>query len=172
MLIDRHGHGRPDPWAIAEDGAIAGLPDAIVPWAALADAQATRSPGQRLGILVPNTVRTEELAPSFGALDLIAVAFPAFSDGRGFSLARNLRRRDFAGTLRAAGPLIADQFPYALACGFDEIALPEASATRQSAGQWLAALRVVSHGYQRGYGVRANILDQRRAARASAGAAR
>ncbi len=57
--------------------------------------------------------------------------FPSFSDGRGLSLAKRLRRAGFKGTLRASGPLIADQFREALDCGFDEIELPDAMAARQ-----------------------------------------
>lgn len=104
-------------------------------------------------------------APHLAALDLVAIVFPAFSDGRGFSLARKLRQSGFAGRLRAVGPLIADQFAYALACGFDEIDLPDAVSSRQPEAQWRAALDAFSGHYQRGYGASASILDRRRAAR-------
>src|SRR5690606_10237684 len=96
---------------------------------------------------------------------LIAIGFPAYSDGRGFSLARQLRRAGFTGRLRASGPLIVDQFAYALFCGFDEIALPASSAGRQPAEQWQRALGQVGARYQRGYGDGGSILDQRRAKR-------
>lgn len=120
---------------------------------------------EAVGVEVANTVTIETLAPYLGRVALIAIAFPAFSDGRGFTLARRLRRAGFAGTLRAVGPLIADQFSYALACGFDEVELPEASAARQPVAQWLAAAGLISATYQRGYQAGGNILDQRRAAR-------
>ena len=90
-------------------------------------------------------------------------------DGRGFSLARQIRRAGFAGEIRASGPLIADQFAYALSCGFDTIELPEANAARQPVPQWLHARDSFSATYQRGYGESGrNVLDQRRAARAAA----
>ena len=54
---------------------------------------------------------------------------------------------------------------YAIACGFDEVELPEASAARQPVEQWVNALGQISHGYQRGYGDSGNILDRRRSAR-------
>ena len=41
---------------------------------------------------------------------LIEIAFPAFADGRGFSLARLIRRAGFKGELRASGRLLADQY--------------------------------------------------------------
>ena len=42
----------------------------------------------------------------------------------------------YAGRLRAAGPLIADQFRAARRVGFDEIELPDAMAERQPEEQW------------------------------------
>ncbi|MEO9787281.1 MAG: DUF934 domain-containing protein, partial [Aurantimonas coralicida] len=89
----------------------------------------------------------------------------AFSDGRGFSLAKRLRRAGFEGTLRASGPLIADQFADALACGFDEVELPETMANRQPVQQWMEAKDTMSRHYQNGYGDDRSILRKRLAAR-------
>lgn len=118
-----------------------------------------------IGVEVPNTATIAALEPHFARLSLIAIAFPAFADGRGFSIARRLRNAGYTGRLRAVGPLIADQFAYALACGFDEIDLPEASAERQPVEIWQRAATAMSAGYQRGTLSGASILDQRRAAR-------
>jgi uncharacterized protein (DUF934 family) len=52
-------------------------------------------------------------------LDLVAVNFPAFTDGRGFSYGRELRERGFAGELRAVGEFIRDQLDYLQRCGFN-----------------------------------------------------
>ncbi|MGL5447617.1 MAG: DUF934 domain-containing protein, partial [Rhabdaerophilum sp.] len=101
-------------------------------------------------------------------LSLIAIAFPSFSDGRGFSIAKSLRHAGYRGTLRAVGPLISDQFAYALACGFDEVELPEAVASRQPIAHWLAAARAFRATYQRNHQAQGtSIPDQRRAARAA-----
>jgi uncharacterized protein (DUF934 family) len=133
---------------------------------ALAGAVLTANAGRRLGLSVPNNAPVEEVAPFFASVDLIAVEFPAFSDGRGLSLAKRLRRAGFAGTLRASGPLIADQFAETLACGFDEIELPQTMANRQPVQQWMAAKDVISARYQSGYDTaEASILQQRLAAR-------
>ncbi|CAM5221463.1 Oxidoreductase OS=Bosea thiooxidans OX=53254 GN=ARD30_01790 PE=4 SV=1 [Bosea thiooxidans] len=70
-------------------------------------------------MILPNSVPFAALAPFLPQLSLVAIAFPAYADGRGFSLARQIRRADFTGEIRASGPLIADQFAYALSCGFD-----------------------------------------------------
>lgn len=163
-LLDRNGD-KLDLWTRSDGAAIGNIPHVLVPWQALAEALPQKAPEQRIGVDIANDIRIAELKLVLRQLSLIAIAFPAYSDGRGFSLARLIRSHGFTGTLRASGPLIADQFAYALACGFDEVELPEASARRQPVGQWLAALGRISHGYQRGYGDEGNILDQRRAAR-------
>jgi uncharacterized protein (DUF934 family) len=67
---------------------------------------------------------------------MIRIAFPAMTDGRGFSIARRLRAMGYAGRLRAAGPLIADQMIAARSVGFDEIEVPESVAARQPEAQW------------------------------------
>lgn len=52
-------------------------------------------------------------------LPLVAINFPVFTDGRGFSYARELRERGFKGELRACGHFIRDQMTYLHRCGFD-----------------------------------------------------
>lgn len=53
-------------------------------------------------------------------LDLIAVPFATFKDGRGYSTARLLRERHgFTGELRAVGNILRDQLSYLDRCGFD-----------------------------------------------------
>ena len=124
---------------------------------------------ERLGLTVSNTASLCSIEPYLGAVDLISIVFPSFSDGRGLSLAKRLRRAGFKGTLRAAGPLIADQFAEALACGFDEVKLPDALAARQPLQQWLRAKGIVVNHYQSGYGEGESILQKRLAARKAAG---
>ena len=113
------------------------------------------------GVLVPNDAEPESLKPLFPRLGLIAVDFPSFADGRGFSIAVRLRDLGFSGRLRACGPVIADQFAYLLSCGFDEVSVPEDVADRQPADQWMAQLSKFTAGYQRGRTSTRSILDQR-----------
>ncbi|MEL6979965.1 MAG: DUF934 domain-containing protein [Pseudomonadota bacterium] len=87
---------------------------------------------------LPNDADATRLAPHLDRIALIAVAFPAFSDGRGFSLAQRLRSLGYWGVLRASGALIPDQFAYALVCGFDEVEIDADRAARQGEAQWLA----------------------------------
>lgn len=69
--------------------------------------------------------------------DLIAIEFPAMTDGRGFSLARRLRGIGYQGRLRAAGRVIADQYAMARRVGFDEVQISADLAARQPQEQWL-----------------------------------
>jgi uncharacterized protein (DUF934 family) len=93
-------------------------------------------PEEGLAVEFPNDRDPADLAPWLERLELIRVAFPAMVDGRGFSIASRLRAMGYAGRLRAAGPLVADQFRAARRVGFDEIELPEALAERQPEPQW------------------------------------
>lgn len=167
-LLDRNG-SREDRWTRSEGVGIGNIPAALVPWEVLVAALDAQEPEQVIGVLIPNNVPFSALEPFLPRLALVAITFPAYGDGRGFSLARQIRRAGFAGEIRASGPLIADQFGYALSCGFDTIELPEASAARQPVSQWLHARDTFSATYQRGYGESGrNVLDRRRAARAAA----
>lgn len=164
-LLDRSGL-KLDRFARAESLIDAGG-DVIVPWANVEAVLELGAGNHRLGVDIPNTISVDEIFPLADRLDLIAVPFPAFSDGRGFSLAKQLRDRGYRGVLRAQGKLIADQFAYALACGFDEVEPADEVFARQPVEQWLTALPRISNVYQRGYDNSRNILDQRRAARAA-----
>ena len=67
----------------------------------------------------------EDLEPHLEALTAvtkITVQFPAFMDGRGFSVARKLRERGFAGDLLAAGDVLPDQWQFLERCGFSGLA--------------------------------------------------
>jgi uncharacterized protein (DUF934 family) len=105
----------------------------VVPLDDLADARDL--PGE-LAVDLPNDRDPALLAPWLDRLAMVRVVFPAMADGRGFSIARRLRAMGYVGRLRAAGPLIADQFRAARRVGFDEIELPDALAARQPAAQW------------------------------------
>lgn len=57
-------------------------------------------------------------------MDMIAVDFPVFRDGRGYSIANLLRiRYGWTGELRAIGDVLRDQLNYMRRCGFDAFAV-------------------------------------------------
>ena len=121
--------------------------------------------GDLLGVHMPNTAKLDEVWPVLDDVALVSIEFPSFADGRGFSLARGLRRRGYRGILRAFGPLIADQMRHALGCGFDEVETSQDVIARQPISQWVAALEAITLRYQRGAGKASSILDHRRASR-------
>jgi len=88
------------------------------------------------------------LKPLLPNLPMIRITFPAYTDGRGFTLARLLRLLGFSGRLRAAGPLTADQYAMARRAGFDEVEIPPEIARRQPEAQWLARANWQRHDYQ------------------------
>ncbi|MGL4236661.1 DUF934 domain-containing protein [Tabrizicola sp.] len=82
---------------------------------------------------------TDDPAALMGRLEqltLIRVAFPAFNDGRAFTIARRLREMGYTGQLLALGPLIADQYAMLRRVGFDGAEIPDELAARQPADQW------------------------------------
>lgn len=94
---------------------------------------------------------TDDPAVLEGKLDgisLIRISFPAFSDGRAFTIARRLRMMGFTGELRAMGPVIADQYAMARRVGFDSVEISKDLATRQPQEQWLFRADWSSHDYQ------------------------
>ena len=96
--------------------------------------------------LAPDTDPAEvPLAPS---LAMIRVRFPGFADGRGFTIARQLRLRGYTGRLRAAGHVLADQYAMARRSGFDEVEIEDDLAARQPEEQWLDRANWRDHDYQ------------------------
>lgn len=77
------------------------------------------------GVQIDADIDPGELASDLPALPLVAIRFPRFTDGRGFSLGRLLRQRHgFVGELRAVGDFLLEQLYYLQRCGFDAF-LPE-----------------------------------------------
>lgn len=97
--------------------------------------------------LSPDTV-TDPDDPRLLSAAIIRVDFPTFADGRGFSIARKLRRLGYTGRLRAAGHVIADQYAMARRCGFDEVEISDDLAKRQDEAQWRARANWQAHDYQ------------------------
>jgi uncharacterized protein (DUF934 family) len=66
------------------------------------------------------------LADDVERIPVIAIDFPQFTDGRGYSHARLLRERyHYTGELRAIGDVGRDQLYYLSQCGFDAYAIPD-----------------------------------------------
>jgi len=101
-----------------------------------------------LALNLSNDADARAVAPFFDTLEAITIAFPSFADGRGFSLATQLRRLGFAGRLIAQGHVIADQYAHARRCGFDAVAIDARLAARQPEGQWTSQVPRINVTYQ------------------------
>ena len=148
----------PDTTRVAPDGHDH---DATEPLAIDALASNTDIPALQLE---PDT-DLSEVVPHLGRIARIYIRFPAFTDGRGFSLARILRREGFTGPIVADGQLIPDQYAFALQCGFDAVRVDDAELARHTPEAWNAALNAFNLTYQRGYvaahGPSVNIFEAR-----------
>jgi uncharacterized protein (DUF934 family) len=168
MALISDGRFVEDGWRrLADEEAVPKSGKAIVALPRLQHAVDVHGPGLDLGVIVPNTTEPSALIDALPKLGLISIVFPAFADGRGFSLARLLRRAGFKGELRASGRLLADQYTHALGCGFDTVEIPDDIEARQDESQWRAARDAYSQTYQRGYVAAGSILDARRKAASS-----
>lgn len=96
---------------------------------------------------LPSDTDPESLA-QHGNAAAIRIAFPAFSDGRGFTLARLLRLQGFQGRLRAEGHVICEQYAMARRSGFDEVEISDDLAARQPEELWLTRADWRAHDYQ------------------------
>ena len=92
------------------------------------------------------TTAPDTLDPT--GIALIAVAFPNFNDGRGYSHAYTLRAHlGWHGELRAVGDVLIDTMFYLARCGFDSYAVKPGHDPHAA----LDALNTFSQRYQRGY---------------------
>ena len=120
-----------DDWAVlrldegeAADSVVLPEGKLIVPlavWLAQKATLAARLPD--LGVWLGADERPETLADDVHKFSVIAVNFPKFSDGRGYSIAYNLRARlAYQGELRAIGDVLRDQLFSMHRVGFDAYA--------------------------------------------------
>ncbi len=105
------------------------------------------APGTPALDIAPDTL-PNGLGPVPENTHLIRIDFPSFADGRGFTLARHLRRLGYTGRLRATGQLIADQYAMARRAGFDEVEISDQLAQRQPWPHWQARANWRDHDYQ------------------------
>jgi uncharacterized protein (DUF934 family) len=129
----KHGIATTDSWQILELGEgeapeTVALPegDVIFPlavWQARKDEIVSRP---TIGLLLQPADRVEDVAGELASFNLIAVNFPKFVDGRGYSTAALLRQRyGYTGELRAVGDVLHDQLFFMRRVGFDSYALKD-----------------------------------------------
>jgi uncharacterized protein (DUF934 family) len=103
-----------------------------------------------LGLLIEPGQDIRTIAPDLARFALVAVAFPKFTDGRGYSLAHQLRSNfGFAGELRATGEVLFDQLQLLARCGFDSFEIRDVATLRLLEAGRRPTLRIF---YQPGLG--------------------
>jgi uncharacterized protein (DUF934 family) len=81
---------------------------------------------KRIGLLLQPDERVEDIAADLDYFVVIAVNFPKFVDGRGYSTASLLRQRyRYQGEVRAVGDVLHDQLFFMQRVGFDSYALKD-----------------------------------------------
>ncbi len=79
---------------------------------------------EQLGVWLDSDEEPTCISNDLHHFELVAINFPVFADGRGYSCARLLRERyNYTGELRAIGDVLIDQLYYLKRCGFDAFAL-------------------------------------------------
>lgn len=123
------------------------------------DSDETLLSAGKIGLFLETETDYTALAPHIRKLDFVDIHFPAFTDGRGFSLAVRLRKDlGFKGEIRASGHVIPDQALFLLRAGFDT-----ADVTQERKAAFEKALERFNSFYQTDYLGTRSIAHQRHA---------
>ena len=126
-----------DEWRLVDEGPCA--PGLIAPL------DAWRENPDDAGVWLRSDTEIEEVAEEVLAAPVIAIEFPAFSDGRGLSMGALLRsRHGYSGELRAFGEVVPDLTEYMHRCGFNAFVL----ANQRDAEAAIASIGRMSDHYQ------------------------
>jgi uncharacterized protein (DUF934 family) len=138
----------PDRWVHLSElaGREAPVTHLIVPWAEWQKSAADwRQRAPNVGVSVTADTAFAALLPQLDRLTLIAIGFPSISEGRGYSLARQLRERGhYTGELRASGEIFRDHMLFLARCGFDTFEI----SRRETPQEAFAALKSFTVAYQ------------------------
>ena len=149
-VITSDGSIRQDDWVVVPrpaDGESLDVPEqpALIPadlWLAGKEHFEDRDD---IGVWLDSHDEPEILAGVVNELPVIAVNFPKFSDGRGYSIARLLRERlSYRNELRAVGDVLLDQLQFMKRCGFDTYVLRADKDINKAA----RCLNFFTQGYQ------------------------
>jgi len=94
---------------------------------------------------LPTETFDSDLLP---AIDFIAIDFPIYTDGRGYSLAKILRNKfGWKGEIRAVGDVMIDTIHYLASCDFDSFLVKPGHDPKLA----LEAFETFTVHYQRSY---------------------
>lgn len=90
-----------------------------------------------LGVWLKSSEGPELIAADLARFHVIAIDFPKFTDGRGYSTATLLRTRyGWRGELRAIGDVLRDQLFFLRRCGFDAFELRHDQDPQAAMASW------------------------------------
>jgi uncharacterized protein (DUF934 family) len=122
------------------------------------DGERLLSEGRSVGVRLEPDEEVEALAYDLPRLSAVAVAFPKFSDGRGYTAARLLRERyGFKGEIRAVGDVLREQAGFMVRVGIDAFEPADGSTPEQ----WARAVGRHRHVYQRAADGRRPAFEER-----------
>ncbi|GAA3073525.1 DUF934 domain-containing protein [Rhizobium viscosum] len=135
-----------DPWVIETDEVKATSDQKPLLTLDELIATADESNDVGFGVVIRPADDVLKLEPYLYRLEIVAVAFPAFNDGRAFSHASLLRQRlGYTNELRAVGDVLIDQVPLMLRVGIDSFAVTNETAIRRLSEKRLPS---IPHHYQ------------------------
>lgn len=157
MRVIKQGEERQDDWTLPGTEATEGT-RLILPLPEWRERSPDAGPSP-YGLLLTTADRVEEVLAAALRSPLVAIEFTDFNDGRGYSLARQLRAAGYAGDVRAVGEVLRDQAFYLARCGFSSFA----PAPRVSGAAFIAGLEDFSLAYQAAADQRTIVQRLRRA---------
>lgn len=149
----RYGQIVPNNWQLHE---AEGLPPDNPGWMVMLDEWKAHGPHASprqfpMGIVLPTDADLADLGVDAAALAarndvaFLAVFFPQYGDGRGYSLARILREEyEWKGEIRALGDVLIDTVYYLSRCGFDSFVTKDGHDPAEA----LASLNTFTEHYQ------------------------
>ena len=164
MRIIRNRRVSESRWRAVPEGALDSglppdLPDAVIltlaDWKRHGRALASR---RALGVRLAPGDDIDAIIDDLGSIELVALEFGSFTEGRPYSVARRLRERlGFEGEIRAVGDVSRDRLAFMERCGFDAFEL-RADCDPSDA---LGAFDEIADVYQRAADSRAVIASRR-----------
>lgn len=147
MALIENGRIGEDAWSFVPDGEPVPNDRPVIisfeRWNAERDSFTGRN--AKLGVRLKSGTLAGAIAADLDRFALVAVEFPKFRDGRGFSTARELRERyGYTGEIRAVGHVIPDQYQFLMRTGFTTVEAPEGTNVES----WANALTEISIAFQ------------------------
>lgn len=133
-LWTAHGY-RENTWKRVDQAeALTGNSELILPLQFFLSLEATLQENllPRCAVEVSPGEALDRLLPFLDRLPVVALAFPAFNDGRSYSKAELLRSRfGYRGDIRATGDVLIDQIPLMLRCGISSFEVKNETTLRR-----------------------------------------